>query len=426
MSPSLQTCVFTCTAFFSIPGFAPPMTPDAWAQYKNRDRLAESIHILDNPDWHVSDSIIARMKEANQGGSDSNRTAIEATINTMEIQAAQSVAEAAKSAPELQILLSRWTEHRNESVRNLAFAELVGAGHWSVERGMLYVQAHDPSHKGWYLLLRSLPTNCAPETRKIVARRVLETPRDVSGTTKYTGSSPLQIDALRVVSDEPTPADVEFLRSYIVDYPHDVVAWVAASRVTPNELLLGIALEVSQNESNSTALRCAAKLVLGQVDNANYDQIVEEFVALLSQCAGADFASWKERNREHIGDPAVAKRLEMEVEAERLLPVIFELPESVIARYADALLKSRYGVLGGVTASIVARRSPRAFIRITSQAQPTPREFMEPLFVAAITDQSIADEARRLIPSTDLRLYERNFDNYGMAGITAARFVLWR
>lgn len=385
----------------------------------------DAMGILDDLEWHKSDPGIARLRASQERNPPEKRGPLEGYISNREVTAIGTLIDAAMPRERKRELLTRYLEHRNESVALNCFVQLISSGMWTPKQGMGYVRENNPTPGGWHTLLHYLPKETSLEIRRHVAREILRAPR--KDPPDHMPGSPwtAEIDAARILVSSTQESDHSLIRSAVQDYPEAVLLWAAASRLPKEDGTERFAREVYADQTNSLPVRCAAALVFGKDNPQLMREVIEHILTNTREFGSKEYMLWTHEGWSKPADPTRKDRLLRAKEMEGLLTVAYELPTEFLKPHVREFVQYPYTSLGAYMCAILARRLPEDFVKAVSELDFVPEELYPPLMVLSHYSTKLSEKATSFIPTQDLSGMTTRIQQHGVRVFAPIAFTLW-
>jgi len=405
------------------------MTPEQWEGYQKRDRVAEALSILDDPEWHKNDWVIREKREQNARQTEDKRTPIEGYIRHREVTALHTVIESDMPRGGKQGLLTKYLAHHNPQVALEAFGTLASSGMWSPEQCIAHVRAKYPNVRGWLMLL-GLPKGTPVDVRRGVARELIATakndPIDYQATNSATGGA--EIEAVRVLVASDDPADHALIAWAVRQYPGAPLLWAAISRHEAPDDLVELAREVFNDASKPKELRAAAALVFGKDDRQTMETVLGWIEDYLREFGGEGESLARMRLAAKIPPEPKGGELIMRMsDGLVFFGVLREMPKDVLEPAVERLITAGPEMVEKMTGPVLARTVPAAFVRYWKTRGKPPPTVLPALYLAGHFAPEVTSEIRTLIPAAELSNLAKIEAERGVEPLAdlASRMTLW-
>ena len=416
------------SATVAEPPHRPSMTPEEWEKYQNRDKIAEALNILDNPEWYEDDWVIREKREQNARQSEDKRTPIEGYIREREVTAIGTVIETDLPRDKKQELLTKYVSHHNEGVGKRSFIALLRSGMWVPKQAVAYVREQYPDVRGWSMLLAYLPKTTAFEVRRDVAREILAAAKVNPIDYKATNSPPgAEIDAVRVLVSSKEPGDRAMIEWAVRQYPDTPLLWVGLSRIKAPNDLVSRARAIYNDASKPKELRAAAALVFGKGDAATMQTALGWIEDYLREFGGEEEylqrmkLAWQTPLDPKVGDMVVRMNNGLV-----LFGALREMPKEVLEPAVERLITAGPRMVE-ITGPVLARTVPVAFVGYC-KSHDKPQSSLHPaLYLAARFAPELTSDVHTLIPEAELSNFAKNEVEQGIEPLaeTVSRITLW-
>lgn len=403
------------------------MTREEWERFQNRDKVAEAIGVLDDPNWHKSDPWIRYQREADSQQPGHLQRGVDDLIQDREVSAIGTVTGPQLPAAERKRLFEKYMDHPNQQVATLAVRRLITEKHWSIPEAKEYASRQGGSD-GWGLLLWALPADTPADERKSIARENLRllTAEPRRDSPYYFAAG--EISAIRELVNPPEPRDYDMIRAAVGRYPDAALLWAAVSRLPPDEAIEHLARKVYSDASRPAPLRGVAGLTLGKRDPRIMDELYRQTETALKPVASEDSPQrLKDALRAGPTSAESAAYYQDSLQAQGFLAVLYDLPSELVKSHAPDLYRYRYGGIGSGVCAILARRVPDVFVSLVADQGDLPEESRGALLIAEHFEPTVETKVRTLLAPEQRRVLEKQRAEHGVRGIagTAASLTLW-
>lgn len=417
------------SASFAQQGKRPSMTPDEWREYQNRDKTAQAIKVLEDPDWHEHDAWIEYYRAE---GRVPQR--IREAIESREQNAISIIVSSDLPRDRTREVLTKFLQHHNEGVSRACFYSLVGRAMWTPERAVEYTQQNNPTVAGWSSLLSVLPKDAPQKARTMIARRVLTLARGEE--SNYLPGSLLgaEIEAVRVLLQGGDEHDHASIQWAVQQHPGSHLLWAAASRLPKDEETERLARDIYDDVTMTVSVRCAAALVFAKKEPTIMREVEEHILNAVREFGSREslllWASWLDRqrrthDRSSNPDDLGAKAFLKQREAEGFLPVAYEMPEEFWRKHMNEIIRYPYGILGGCMCEILARKLPDEFVETVTTLDSIPEELHGPLVSAERRHVDAEKRVKEVVPHDRYVSFSKFVDEFGTAVPAITSMTLW-